>query len=89
MQVAPFSFLPVSLGIPFRADRVSGQQRHHMGGVATYKIERARLAEGDRFVVMVSHEDGTTTWSPWFEHKSQAERWIVEQTTNRPHAFDG
>ena len=59
-----------------------------MYGVATYKIERARLAEGDRFVVLVSHEDGTTTWSPWFEHKSEAELWIVEQTANRPYVID-
>ncbi len=41
-----------------------------------------------RYIVLITHADGTRRWSPWFANKIQAEAWIVQQTIRLPGAID-
>jgi hypothetical protein len=47
-------------------------------GMDDYKILRST----GRYVVLITHADGTRRWSQWFASKVQAKAWIAEQTTD-------
>lgn len=46
-------------------------------GMNSYKILRST----GRYIVLITHTDGTRSWSQWFTNKAQARAWIAEQTT--------
>jgi hypothetical protein len=46
----------------------------------SYKILRST----GRYIVLITHADGTRGWSPWFADKRQAQAWIVQQTAGLP-----
>jgi hypothetical protein len=51
----------------------------HIGGMDSYKIVRGT----GRSIVLITHADGTRSWSQWFAGKLQAETWVVEQSMSK------
>jgi hypothetical protein len=51
----------------------------HIGGMDSYKIVRGT----GRYIVLITHADGTRSWSRWFASRVQAETWVVEQTLSK------
>lgn len=49
----------------------------HIDGMnSSYSILRST----GRYIVLVTRENGTREWSPWFDMKANAQAWIVKQT---------